>query len=141
MYRTVSLLVYAFGLAAFLGLFVLWVRQRRLTRPQLTGWIYPTVFLTSAAWFALNLLTSDYLLLLAAACAFPPLLEAIRRARVAAAGGIQLGCRRGLRAVRRRTGGAQRGLLRAARLGLPLSDAATAHWALTRTARLRSRWR
>lgn len=74
MYRTVSLLVYAFGLAAFLGLFVLWVRQRRLTRPQLTGWIYPAVFLTSAAWFALNLLTSDYLLLLAAACAFPPLL-------------------------------------------------------------------
>jgi len=69
-----SLLVYAFGLAAFLGLFALWERQRRLTRPKLTGWIYPVVFLTSAAWFALNLLTSDHLLLLAAACAFPPLL-------------------------------------------------------------------
>jgi hypothetical protein len=70
----VSLLVYSFGLAAFLGLFALWVRQRRLTRPKLTGWIYPAVFLTSAAWFALNLFTPDYLLLLAGACAFPPLL-------------------------------------------------------------------
>ena len=74
MYRTVFLLVYSFGLAAFLGLFVLWIRQRRITRPKLTGWIYPAVFLTSAAWFALNLFTPDYLLLLAAACAFPPLL-------------------------------------------------------------------
>ena len=73
-YRTVSLLVYTFGLAAFLGLFVLWVRQQRLERPKLTGWIYPAIFLASAAWFALNLLTSDYLILLAAACAFPPLL-------------------------------------------------------------------
>jgi signal transduction histidine kinase len=73
-YRTVSLLVYTFGLAAFLGLFALWVRQRRLTRPKLTGWIYPAIFLTSAAWFSLNLFTPDYLLLLAAACAFPPLL-------------------------------------------------------------------
>jgi hypothetical protein len=73
-YGTVSLLVYTFGLAAFLGLFALRVRQRRLTRPKLTGWIYPAAFLTSAAWFALNLFTPDYLLLLAAACAFPPLL-------------------------------------------------------------------
>lgn len=73
-YRTVSLLVYTFGLSAFLGLFVLWLRQQRLDRPKLTGWIYPAVFLTSAAWFALNLVTPDRLLLLTAACAFPPLL-------------------------------------------------------------------
>ena len=81
MYRTVSLLVYTFGLAAFLGLFVLWVRQQRLTRPKLTGWIYPAIFVTSAAWFALNLLTPDYLILLAAACAFPPLLGKLFGAR------------------------------------------------------------
>ena len=74
MYRTVSLLVYTFGLAAFLGRFVLWVRQRQLTRPKLTGWIYPAIFLTSAAWFALDMLTPDCLIFLAAACAFPPLL-------------------------------------------------------------------
>jgi signal transduction histidine kinase len=80
-YRTVSLLVYTFGLAAFLGLFALWLRQLRLGRPELRGWLYPSIFLCSAAWFALNLLTFDYFLLLAGACLFPPLLGKLFGAR------------------------------------------------------------
>ncbi len=81
MYRTVSLLVYTFGLAAFLGLFVLWLRQFRLGRPELREWHYPAIFLSSAAWFALNLLTLEYFVLLAAACVFPPLLARLFGAR------------------------------------------------------------
>lgn len=81
MYRTVSLLVYTFGLAAFLGLFFLWLRQLRLGRPDLRAWHYPAIFLSSAAWFALNLLTLEYFILLAAACVFPPLLGRLFSAR------------------------------------------------------------
>lgn len=81
MYRTVSLLVYTFGLAAFLGLFVLWLRQLRLGRPELRAWHYPAIFLSSAAWFALNLITLEYFVLLAAACVFPPLLGRLFSAR------------------------------------------------------------
>lgn len=81
MYRTVSLLVYTFGLAAFLGLFVLWLRQLRLGRPELRAWYYPAIFLSSAAWFALNLITLEYFVLLAAACIFPPLLGRLFSAR------------------------------------------------------------
>ncbi len=81
MYRTVSLLVYTFGLAAFLGLFALWLRQLRLGRPELRAWHYPAIFLSSAAWFALNLITLDYFILLAAACVFPPLLGRLFEAR------------------------------------------------------------
>ena len=81
MYRTVSLLVYTFGLAAFLGLFALWLRQLRLGRPELRAWHYPAIFLSSAAWFALNLITLEYFVLLAAACVFPPLLGRLFGAR------------------------------------------------------------
>ncbi|MBI5086663.1 MAG: hypothetical protein HZB13_18965, partial [Acidobacteria bacterium] len=81
MYSTVSLLVYTFGLTAFLGLFALWVRQRRLGRPELRGWLYPAIFLSSAAWFALNIYTINYFVLLAGACVFPPLLGRLVGAR------------------------------------------------------------
>jgi hypothetical protein len=63
--------VNSFGLAAFLGLLVLWLRQppeRRREKP------FAALFLYSAFWFALNLTAPGYHYLLAAACAFPALL-------------------------------------------------------------------
>jgi hypothetical protein len=64
-------LIFSFGLAAFLGLFVLWLRQpaeRRSHSP------YGLPFLYSAAWFGANLATTDFALLLAAAGGFPAIL-------------------------------------------------------------------
>jgi len=80
-YRTVSLLVYTFGLAAFGGMLALWVRQLRLGRPELKGWLYPVIFSSSALWFGLNLLTLEYFTLLAAAFVFPPLVGKLFGAR------------------------------------------------------------
>lgn len=75
MYRTISVLVYTFGLAAFIGLFALWTRQLRLGRTELRSWLYPAIFITSSAWFGLNILVpSHYFVLLAGACVFPALL-------------------------------------------------------------------
>lgn len=75
MYRTISVLVYTFGLAAFIGLFVLWARQLRLGRTELRSWLYPAIFICSSAWFALNIVVpSHYFILLAGACVFPALL-------------------------------------------------------------------
>ncbi|WP_321476324.1 histidine kinase [uncultured Paludibaculum sp.] len=74
-YRTISVLVYTFGLAAFIGLFALWTRQLRLGRTELRSWLYPAIFTASAGWFALNILVpSHYFILLAGACVFPALL-------------------------------------------------------------------
>ncbi|MBN9659484.1 MAG: histidine kinase [Acidobacteria bacterium] len=74
-YRTISVLVYTFGLAAFIGLFALWTRQLRLGRTELRSWLYPAIFITSSAWFGLNILVpSHYFVLLAGACVFPALL-------------------------------------------------------------------
>ncbi|MGC4048165.1 MAG: hypothetical protein QM757_00405 [Paludibaculum sp.] len=75
MYRTISVLVYTFGLAAFIGLFALWTRQLRLGRTELRSWLYPAIFIASSAWFGLNILVpSHYFVLLAGACVFPALL-------------------------------------------------------------------
>jgi signal transduction histidine kinase len=74
-YRTISVLVYTFGLAAFIGLFALWTRQLRLGRTELRSWLYPAIFISSSAWFGLNILVpSHYFVLLAGACVFPALL-------------------------------------------------------------------
>lgn len=64
-------LIFSFGLAAFLGLFVLWFRQPSARR---THSPYGLPFLYSAAWFGVNLITADFALLLAAACGFPAIL-------------------------------------------------------------------
>lgn len=72
-YRTISVLVYTFGLAAFIGLFALWTRQLRLGRTELRSWLYPAIFISSSAWFGLNILVpSHYFVLLAGACVFRP---------------------------------------------------------------------
>jgi hypothetical protein len=81
LYRQASLLVYTFGVAAFSGLFALWVRQVRGGSRELRGWAYPGLFLYSAGWFALNLWTLEFYVLLAAACAFPFLLAGFFRVR------------------------------------------------------------
>lgn len=66
-----SQLIFSFGLAAFLGLFVFWFRQPAVRRAHSP---YGVPFLYSAAWFGLNLITTDFALLLAAACGFPAIL-------------------------------------------------------------------
>lgn len=71
-------LIFSFGFAAFLGLFLLWFRQppeRRAHSP------YGAPFLYCAAWFGCNLLTEDFALLLAAACGFPAVLLHLFRLR------------------------------------------------------------
>ncbi|MBA3974219.1 MAG: hypothetical protein C0504_08390 [Candidatus Solibacter sp.] len=68
-------IIFAFGALSFLGLILLWVRQRRLPHWPWPLTFYPLLFACLAGWFVLNLMTSDFLVLLAGACLFPPLLH------------------------------------------------------------------
>lgn len=74
-----SRIIFAFGTLSFLGLILLWVRQRRLPHWPWPSVFYPLMFTCLTGWFVLNLLTSDHLFLLAGACVFPPLLHGLGR--------------------------------------------------------------
>jgi signal transduction histidine kinase len=74
-YRLVSLAVFSFGLAAFLSLFVLWLRQKMAFPHDFKEISYPVVFLANAMWFGVNIVSRDFWVVFACACVFPPLLS------------------------------------------------------------------
>ncbi len=71
----VSRIVFSFAALAFAGLTLLWFRQRRQPHWPWPSAFYPLLFTCMAGWFVLSLVTSDFLILLAAGCLFPPLLH------------------------------------------------------------------
>jgi signal transduction histidine kinase len=74
-YRLFSLAVFSFGFAAFLSLFVLWLRQKMAFPQDFKDVSYPVVFLANALWFGVNIVSRDFWIVLACACVFPPLLS------------------------------------------------------------------
>ncbi len=72
-----SRVVFSFAALAFGGLTLLWFRQRRQPHWPWPSPFYPLLFICLAGWFVLNLVTSDFFILLMTACLFPPLLHCL----------------------------------------------------------------
>ncbi len=70
-----SRILFSFAALAFTGLILLWFRQHNQPHWPWPSAFYPLLFTCLAGWFVLNLIAPDFLILLAAACLFPPLLH------------------------------------------------------------------
>ncbi|HNY39425.1 MAG TPA: histidine kinase [Bryobacteraceae bacterium] len=79
--QVIGRIIFGFGALAFSGLTLLWFRQHRQPHWPWPSPFYPWLFSILAGWFVLNLATGGFLVLLAAACVFPPLLHRLSERR------------------------------------------------------------